>query len=100
MVAKNHERVKHQSFDKHRFLEVRLVDVSRDRGWGSERNVHGTFLVTKSICESSLIQKTVESAVKESLKAVPEADKRCLKMLSEQVNPRALTAKYERDDLN
>ena len=24
------------------------------RGWGSERNVHGTFLVTKLICESSL----------------------------------------------
>ena len=25
-------------------------------GGGSERNVHGTFLVTKSICESSLIK--------------------------------------------
>ena len=38
----------------HRFLEFRPVDVSREGGWGSERNVHGTFLVTKSICESSL----------------------------------------------
>ena len=25
-------------------------------GGGSERNVHGTFLVTKSICEPSLIK--------------------------------------------
>ena len=42
----------------HRFLEFRPVDVSREGGGGggggSERNVHGTFLVTKSIGESSL----------------------------------------------
>ena len=38
----------------HRFLEFRPVDVSQEGGWGSERNVHGTFLVTKSICEFSL----------------------------------------------
>ena len=28
------------------------MDISRE--WESERNVQGTFLVTKSICESSL----------------------------------------------
>ena len=35
------------------------MDVSREGGWGSGRNVHGTFLVTKSIYESSLMFKTI-----------------------------------------
>ena len=30
------------------------MHVSQEGGWGSEGNVHGMFLVTKSICESSL----------------------------------------------
>ena len=66
------------------------------------RNQEIVTSVVKSIVPIivQVIQKTVESAVKESLKAVPKADKRCLKMLSEQVNPRALIAKYECDDLN
>ena len=33
------------------FLEFRPVDVFREGGGVSERNVNGTFLVTKSICE-------------------------------------------------
>ena len=35
------------------------MDVSREGGWGSERNVHGTFLVTKLICESSISELDV-----------------------------------------
>ena len=41
----------------HRFLEFRPCGrfSGGEGGGGSERNVHGTFLVTKSIGESSLI---------------------------------------------
>ena len=45
------------------------------------------------------MQTTVENAVKESLKMLPEVDESNVRVLAKRVNDKALTAKYERDDL-
>ena len=45
------------------------------------------------------MQTTVENAVKESLKMIPEVHESNVRILAKLVNDKALTAKYERDDL-
>ena len=45
------------------------------------------------------MQTTAENAVKESLKIIPEVHESNVRILAKRVNDKALTAKYERDDL-
>ena len=45
------------------------------------------------------VQATVENAVKENLKILPDVNRTNVKYLAEKVNNKALVAKFERDDL-
>ena len=45
------------------------------------------------------MQTTVENAVKESLKMIPEEHELNVRVLAKRINDKAFTARYELDDL-